>query len=262
MRNIFDLTGKTVVITGGAGYLGSAMSEVLAQYGADLFVLGRDYQKNLAKAKALKEKYSCKICESLPFSIDDPEIVKETFRKIVDVTEKIDVLINNAAYSSPGSVDEYSLDSWKRGLDGTINSTFIVSQQVLNYMVEQKFGNIINIGSMYGMVAPNMEIYGDSGQNNPANYGAGKAAVIQFTKYLASVYGELGIRVNCISPGPYPNELVQNNDEFVRNLSNKTMLKRIGQPRDLCGLVVYLASDASSYMTGQNIAVDGGWTAW
>ena len=115
---------------------------------------------------------------------------------------------------------------------------------------------------MYGMVAPDMSIYGDSGQNNPANYGAGKAAIIQFTKYLASVYGARGIRANAVSPGPFPNPEVQKDQRFIGELCRKNPMHRIGRPEDLQGIIVFLASDASRYVNGQNIAVDGGWTAW
>ena len=260
--NLFDLSNKTIIITGGAGHLGTAMSEALAAYGAELFILGHDYYKNSLLAEQIKAKYQCKVCEALDFDIDDLEKIKSAIEKIKCKAGKIDVLINNAAYSSPGKLEDYTVDQWVKGIDGTINAVFKVTQPVLQVMLAQGYGNIINIGSMYGMVAPNMEIYGTSGQNNPANYGAGKAAVIQFTRYIACVYGEKGIRANAISPGPYPNKKTQENTEFVEQLSRKTALKRIGRPEDLQGIVVYLASDSSNYLTGQNIAVDGGWTAW
>lgn len=129
-------------------------------------------------------------------------------------------------------------------------------------MLEKRKGTILNIASMYGVVSPNPEIYGTSGQNNPANYGAGKAAIIQFTRYLACHYGRKGIRANSISPGPFPNDQTQLNKEFIAQLSNKTALGRIGLPDELKGAVLLLVSSAGSYITGQNLAVDGGWTAW
>jgi len=136
-------------------------------------------------------------------------------------------------------------------------------REVLPYMLDKKKGKIIDIASMYGIIAPDPSTYGnDVRLNNPANYGAGKAAVIQFTKYIASYYGRQGIISNCISPGPFPNEGVQENKEFIKRLSEKTMLGRIGHPDDLKGAAVFLASDASDYITGQNICVDGGVTAW
>lgn len=260
--NLFDLSGKTIIITGGAGHLGSAMSEALAAYGANLFILGHNAEKNKRKAIELKTRYNLSVCESLIFNLDDDNSINETINAVVKQTGRIDVLINNAAYSCAKPLESYTYEEWTRGIDGTINGVFRVTQVCLRQMLKQKVGNIINIASMYGMVAPDMSIYGDSGQNNPANYGVGKAAVIQFTKYLATVYGSKGIRANAISPGPFPNPNVQKNKQFIAELCRKNPLHRIGQPEDLYGVIVFLASDASAYLTGQNIAVDGGWTSW
>ncbi len=261
--NLFDLHGKTIVITGGAGYLGSAMSEALASYGADLFILGHNSEKNRDKADELKARYHLRVCESYPFDISDIQIIKDTFKRIKEKTEKIDVLINNAYYIGPvHKIEDYEEEEWNQGIDGTINSVFRVTKAVIPYMIQQNSGNIINIASMYGMVSPDMGIYGDSGQNNPANYGAGKAAVIQFTKYIACVYGEKGIRSNAVSPGSFPDKETCRKERFIRNLENKVPLKRIGEPEELKGIIVFLASDSSKYVNGQNIAVDGGWTAW
>lgn len=262
-KSLFDLHGKTIVITGGAGYLGSAMSDALASYGADLFILGQNVQKNEEKARQLKNKYVLPICESYPFDITNIEMIQDALKNINDKTGRIDVLINNAYFVNPAQkLEDYTSEAWNQGIDGTINSVFRVTQAALPHMLKQKSGNIINIASMYGMVSPDMSIYGDSGENNPANYGAGKAAVVQLTKYVACVYGEKGIRSNAISPGPFPNKDTQKMDWFIHNLEKKVPLKRIGEPEDLKGIIVFLASDASRYVNGQNIAVDGGWTAW
>ncbi len=262
-HSLFDLRGKTIIITGGAGYLGSAMSDALASYGAELFILGQNTQKNKAKAEELKDKYARSVCESYPFDITDTKLIQKVFRTIQEKTGRIDVLINNAYFiGNVQSLEDYTTDAWNQGIDGTINSAFRVTQAAIPYMVQQKSGNIINIASMYGLVSPDMSIYGNSGENNPANYGVGKAAVIQLTKYIACVYGEKGIRSNSISPGPFPNKETQKMEGFIHNLEKKVPLKRIGEPEDLKGIIVFLASDASKYVNGQNIAVDGGWTAW
>ena len=262
-NRLFDLRGKTVVITGGAGYLGSAMSDALASYDAELFILGQNTKKNGDKAKELKEIYALPVCECYPFDMTDTEMIRETFENIKKKTGKIDVLINNACFTGAvQKLEDYTFGDWNKGIDGSINSVFRVTQAVLPYMLKQRSGNIINIASMYGMVSPDMSIYGNSGENNPANYGVGKAAVIQFTKYVACVYGEKGIRSNAISPGPFPDRETQKMEWFIHNLEKKVPLKRIGEPEDLKGIIVFLASDASRYVNGQNIAVDGGWTAW
>lgn len=262
LQTLFDLHNKTVVITGGAGHLGSAMSEVLVAYGANLYIMGKDHHKNKELSDKLKEKYSSAKCESIIFDIDNKDSVKMAINSIIKEEKGIDVLINNAAYYCARIFHEYTDDEWLQGMNGTINGVYRVTKFVLPYMMEAKKGNIINIASMYGMVAPDMRIYGNSGQNNPANYGAGKAAIIQLTKYIASVYARYGIRANSISPGPFPNENVQKNKDFINNLCSKNPMNRIGVPEDLQGIILYLASDASSYTNGQNIAIDGGWTAW
>ena len=261
--SLFSLAGKTVVITGGAGHLGSAMSEALAAAGANLFVMGYSEEKNAKKAAELKKRYNLRICESITFDLSDTSSAKKAVAAIIEKTGRLDVLINNATYTSPATVlEEYTDEGWCKAIEGTINGVARMIRLVLPQMLAQGNGNIINIGSMYGMVAPNMEIYGTSGQNNPANYGAGKAAIIQLTKYVACVYGGRGIRANSVSPGPFPAPAVQENQEFIAQLSRKNPLGRIGRPEDLRGIIVYLASDASAYTNGQNIAVDGGWTAW
>lgn len=262
LKDIFSLKNKTVIITGGAGHLGSAMSEVLARYGADLFITGKDLKKNQQKALELKEKYKLNICESFIMNIDIEKNIDDVLANIISLTGKIDVLVNNAAYSKFGRLHTISFDNWCQGIEGSINSNFRITQKVLNYMLKNKSGNIINIGSMYGMVAPNPDIYGNSGFDNPASYGAGKAAIIQLTRYIAANYAKYGIRANSVSPGPFPSKEVQKNKEFIAQLCEKNPMQRIGRPEDLEGIIIYLASDASMYTNGQNIAVDGGWTIW
>lgn len=263
MDDLFNLKGKTVAITGGMSYLGAAMAEALADYGANLFVLGHDKEKSKQYAKNLEDLYNCPICKGIGCDVSDSESIQRALDSIISITERCDVLINNAAFYGDGAPFEIcSDDNWNKSIDGTINSVRSVTQVFIRQMMKQKSGNIINIASMYGVVAPDMSIYGDSGKNNPASYGAGKAAIIQLTRYLASVYAKDGIRANAISPGPFPQVDVQRNVEFIHNLEKKNPMGRIGQPEDLKGIVVFLASDASSYVNGQNILVDGGWTAW
>lgn len=261
--SLFDLKSKNIAITGGTSYLGIAMSDALAKYGANLFILGHNREKSERFSKELKAKYGRTLCEGIACDVSDKLSIQAAVDMMIGMTGKIDVLINNAAYYGDGTPFEHCLDeNWLKSIDGTINSTRNVTQIVIRQMLRQQSGNVINIASMYGVVAPDMGIYADSRENNPASYGAGKAAVIQLTKYLASVYACEGIRANVISPGAFPNQDVQKNTEFIHNLERKNPMGRIGRPDDLKGIVVFLASDASSYINGQNIMVDGGWTAW
>ena len=263
MNGIFDLSEKNVVITGGTSYLGSSMTDALAQYGANIYLLGHSEEKINSLLFELRNKYDGVNCEGFLCDIGNKFSVENAISKVLEHSKKIDVLINNAAfYSDSTPFDECSDDNWLKGINGTINSVRRVTQVVIKQMLKQQFGNIINIGSMYGVVSPDMGIYGESGENNPASYGAGKAAVIQLTRYLACTYASKGIRVNAVSPGPFPQNEVQKDIGFIHNLETKNPMGRIGRPEDLKGIIVLLASDASSYITGQNIIVDGGWTAW
>ncbi|MDD3167988.1 MAG: SDR family oxidoreductase [Eubacteriales bacterium] len=262
MGDLFDLTGKNVLITGGTGHLGSAMCEGLAAYGANVILTSTDYDRANRAAESLSDTYRTS-CSGIKLDFTYPGDIEQGVNRIVSEFGSIDVLVNNACLGTMGFLEDFDNETWDIGIDGSINGVFRLTQKVLSQMKTQKKGSIINIASMYGMIAPNPALYqGDVTLNNPANYGAGKAAIIQFTRYVAAYYAKYGIRSNSISPGSFPNPAVQQNKEFVGRLSEKSMLGRIGQPDELKGILVLLASDASSYITGQNICVDGGWTAW
>ncbi|NGZ76112.1 SDR family NAD(P)-dependent oxidoreductase [Saccharibacillus alkalitolerans] len=258
---LFDLSGKTVVITGATGYLGSAMCRILAEQGATVVVTSRRAEECERLAEELRMNFGG---EHLGIGLDvlSTTSINEAFDRIINIFGSVEVLINNANVSTPGRIESYTDEEWEKGIAGSLHAYYKCIRKAIPHMLSRRNGNIINIASMYGIVSPNPEIYGDSGQNNPANYGAGKAAIIQLTKYVACHYGRDGIRCNAISPGPFPNRETQKNKEFTSSLNAKTALGRIGQPEELQGIIALLASDASSYITGQNISVDGGWTAW
>jgi gluconate 5-dehydrogenase len=151
---------------------------------------------------------------------------------------------------------------WIKGIDGTINGCYRLTKSVLAHMIRNGGGKIVNVASMYGIVAPDVSIYESNEYYNPANYGVGKAGIIHFTKYVAAVYGKYGINSNSISPGPFPNNKAQLNKDFIDKLIAKVPLNRIGNPNDLKGIILLLASDASGFINGENITVDGGWTSW
>ena len=259
---LFDLAGKTIVITGGAGHLGMAMSEALASFHANVWIASRDIKKCECFADRLNQKYGGS-CKGIGVDISSKESIHLCVKGVIEAEGKIDVLVNNAAYSVAGYFEDLTEELWSKAIDGTLNSVFRMCSAVIPKMIQQGGGNIINIASMYGLVSPDPRIYrGEVKFNNPACYGAGKAAILQLTRYLAGYYGQYGIRCNSISPGPFPSRLVQETNWFIDNLAERTMLKRIGQPDDLAGTLILLASDASAYITGANICVDGGWTAW
>jgi len=261
-NDIFDLSGKVILITGGAGYLGSAMSEAVAKYGANVVIASRNITKCSALASDLNDRYGGK-CLGLQCDITKTSDIEALVCEIYNKYGHIDGLINNASGSTPGFIENFADEDWEKGINESVNSVFRVTKAVLPYMIKGSSGSIVNISSMYGVVAPDPKVYnGDVKLNNPANYGVGKAGIIQFTKYIAAYYGRVGIRCNAIVPGPFPHPIVQKNSDFVSKLADKTMLGRIGKPHELQGIAVLLLSDAASYITGQSLCIDGGWTSW
>lgn len=259
----FKLNNKVAIVTGGYGYLGKYFVETLAEAGAVTIIGGRD----LDKCNILKEKIIQKIPGShvdfIKMDISDSNSIKDCYSKVYTKYKKIDILINNAAYGASNNLEDMTDKEWNYGIDGTLSSVFKCIREIIPYMKKNLSGSIINISSMYGMVSPDLRIYKDNSfQLNPPNYGAAKSGVIQLTKYSAVSLAKYKIRVNCISPGPFPSDNVQKNKKFITQLSNKVPLGRIGQPEELKGALILLASDASSYMTGHNLVVDGGWTIW
>ena len=263
--NYFDMTGKVVVITGGAGNLGQAMTRALLEYGASVAVIGR--------TDRLGEEFAAwREADKLVFIAEDLSAGDGAKKALAAAKErfgKIDVLVNNAAYGggAGGKSCEYRLDripdeTWEGGIDGTLGVIFRCTREVIPHFEANGGGVIVNVGSMYGLIAPDFAIYGDDIPWNPPSYGAGKAGVTQFTRYCASALAAKGIRVNSLTPGPFPNVGPKTDKAFISRLSAKTMMKRTGKADELAGALLLLCSDASSFMTGSNITVDGGMTAW
>jgi gluconate 5-dehydrogenase len=259
--SLFSLKDRVAIVTGGAGHLGFAISEALAEYGSVVFIASRKVSGRSTSILKLRKRFENRI-QAITMDISSSKSIQEAYNYVLDEHKRIDILVNNAHFGAGGDLESMPEKAWNKGFDGTINSVFRCTKEVIPIMKRTGRGSIINMASMYGMVSPNPEIYGNSGFNNPPNYGSGKAAIIQFTRYAACHLAPHGIRVNAVSPGPFPNKDVQKNEIFVSNLKTKVPRRRIGHPHELKGVIVLLASDASSYITGVNIPVDGGWTAW
>ena len=254
--NLFDLNGKTVLITGGYGYLGGAMALGVSEHQANVCVLARTESK-------FREAFGgdADRLRFIPCDIAASDSIKSAVTTVAEVHGSIDVLINNAMYCRGNDPLGISDDDWTFSVDGVISSVYRCIREVAPIMKQQASGSIINVSSMYGIVAPDFAAYENAPESlNPPHYGAGKAAVIQLTKYYAQLLGSQNVRVNSISPGPFPNLDTQKNQEFINALAERTSLGRIGRPEELIGAAVYLSSNASSYVTGQNLVVDGGWT--
>lgn len=259
-NQLFSLKGKKIVITGGCGYLGCEIVKGLLDFGAEIAIV--DYKIN-------RELFSIHPCISqISFyecNLNNTSSIKNTLKKAAGTEEVIDVLITLAANLGAGILNDVeTMDDayWEKGIDGTVGYTFRTIRESIPYMKKSTSGSIINIGSLYAVGAPDPRTYLDTPFSSTPNYGAGKAATVELTKFCAAYLAKYTIRVNSVSPGSFPHPDVQKNELFKNRLSDKTMLGRIGYPKDLVGVMVFLASEASAYITGTNIMVDGGQTAW
>ncbi len=267
MKNLFSLEGKTAVVTGALGLIGKEHCRALSEAGANTAVCDIDLKKAAEFAQTLPGKAA-----GYGFDITDKPAVEKARDSILHEFSSIDILVNNAAINdmveNPASAAEmskfenYPLDLFRRVIDVNVTGMFICSQVFGSVMARQGKGSIINVASTYGMVGPDQNIYQMPDGTQPfyksPSYPTAKGAVINFTRYLAAYWGKNGVRVNTLSPGGVENKQV---DYFIENYSAKTPLSRMAAPTDYKGAVVFLASEASSYMTGANLVVDGGWTA-
>jgi len=256
VKEMFDLSNRNAIVTGAAGQLGYQLSAALLEAGANV-VLADKAEVPKEKLKNL-ENIGPKTM-AVKVDVTDKDSIENMVKKVVSKFGKIDILVNNAGTAVFTPFEERRLDEFEKVLDVNLKGVFLCSQIVSKRMMKQKKGNIINVGSIYGLVSPNHRIYDKSGRNSSEVYGASKAGVIQITKYLATYLSKYNIRVNCISPGGIFN---YQDPAFVKKYSDKTPLGRMGNETDIKGAVVFLASDASAYITGHNLVVDGGWTVW
>jgi 2-deoxy-D-gluconate 3-dehydrogenase len=269
----FDLTGRVAVVTGGVGLLGTEFCRTLAEAGAAVAVVDLNASASQAVAGSLTSSGYQTL--ALPTDITQPESVNAAVDQVLSTFGRIDVLVNSAALDpkfdpeavnkgiTPGAFEDYPLDLWNSALNVNLTGMFLMTQACVKPMIEQgKKGSIINICSTYGLNGPDQRIYVKDGKRvafKPVYYTVTKAGVMGFTKYLAAYYAETEIRVNALTPGGVFNS---HEDYFVKNYSAKTILGRMARKDEMNGALLFLASDASSYMTGNNVIVDGGWTAW
>ena len=266
--DLFSLKNKTAIVTGALGLIGKEHCRALSEVGANVIVLDIDEQKCNQFAKTLSTESI-----GLGINVTDPESIKNVRDKVLEKFRHIDILVNNAAindmFEDPKAASEqskfenYPLELWQKSVDVNLTGVFLCSQILGFEMAKHKSGSIINVASTYGITAPDQSLYikedGTQSFYKPPAYSATKGAVIMFTRYLSAYWGKDGVRVNTLTPGGVEN----NQDEFfVEKYSAKTILGRMAKPTDYKGALIFLASDASSYMTGANLVVDGGWTAW
>ncbi|MGY6210908.1 SDR family oxidoreductase [Cytobacillus firmus] len=268
--NIFSLKGKNVLITGGLGYLGKECVIALAQQGANLAIIDLDLKKTEIFAEEISKKFCIKAI-GVSCDVSSETDVKKMIEQVISLLGDIDILFNNAASKSKDldafytPFEDYSIDEWRNIMSVNLDGMFLVAKHVSKEMIKnKKGGSIIQTSSIYGVVGPDHRIYSGSyflnrEINSPAVYSASKAGVIGLTKYLATYLAEFNIRVNTLIPGGIQ---TGQNERFIQNYSNRVPLGRMGLVKEMVGAVIFMASDASSYMTGQNIIIDGGLTIW
>lgn len=261
-KDVFDLSGRIAVVTGGYGHLGSAMALALLSRNATVIVAGRNEEKFKAKFSSIDDSgLLFRHCD-----ISDSDSIRHSFQKINSEFGHIDILVNNAHFAKGSALSDISDEDWSYTMDGVLGSVHKCIREVKSYMLAQGSGKIINISSMYGVVSPDPSLYqGEDCEKytNPPHYGAAKAGIIQLTKYFATQLGPDNIQVNSITPGPFPKVHIQEeNPAFIERLQARNPLKKIGRPEDLAGVCLLLGSKGSNFITGQNFIVDGGWTAW
>lgn len=268
---MFDLTDRAAVVTGGSGLLGKQFCLTLAEAGAAVVVV--DINEEGAQAVADEITAAGGKAFAAPTNIADPKSVNAMMDKTLAEFGRLDVLVNSAALDpkfDPDSIGEqganafetFPLEGWQQALDVNLTGMFLCSQAAVKPMLEQRKGSIINLCSTYGLGGPDQRLYQRKGQPpmyKPVTYTVTKSGVIGMTKYLATYYGTRNIRVNTLTPGGVYNN---HDPEFTAAYSYRTAMGRMAEQHEMNGALLFLASDASSYMTGNNLIVDGGWTAW
>lgn len=268
----FNLDGQVIVITGGAGLLGREYAQAIVDVGGNVVVADIDVHGAQKVAKAVSPGVDRAI--GLSVDVTSKKSVDDMVKKTLKYFGRIDGLVNNVAIDPKfdkkngkkhkETFENFPLDLWNRSLEVNLTGMFLCAQAVAPVMLSQKKGAIVNVSSIYGLVGPDQRLYEKNDPKapksyKPVTYSVTKSAVLGLTRYLATYWAGKGIRVNTLTPGGVFNG---NDSEFVKRYSRRTPMGRMAEKDEVSGAVVFLLSEASSYMTGANLVVDGGWTAW
>jgi NAD(P)-dependent dehydrogenase (short-subunit alcohol dehydrogenase family) len=264
IQELISLKGRVALVTGGAGHIGQAICETLAELGAAVVVLDVNSESTKESAARIANQFGVE-CAPLVVDLADQQAVQDVPAPVLDRFGRLDILVNNAAFVGTSNLEgwvspfkEQLPETWRKALEVNLTAPFVLTQACSEILAESGHGSIINISSIYGMVAPDMSLYDDTEMGHPAAYGTSKAGLLQLTRWLATVMAP-DIRVNALTPGGvFRNQP----DIFVTRYRARTPLGRMASEEDFKGAIAYLASDLSTYVTGQNLVVDGGWTIW
>jgi len=267
LTKLFSIEGKNIILTGSSGFLGQQYANFLSSLGANVILVDIDIVKNKKLEKNLEKKFNTNP-EAIKCNITDEDSVRKMKKEILKSYKIIDVLINNAVFhpktknkNITTKLNLFPLEMWNDAISVDLTGTFLCSREIGSVMEKQKGGVIINISSIYGLVGADQRIYGKSGLNSPPSYAVTKSAIINLTRYLAAYWHNKNIRVNSLTLGGVQDKTYMDS-EFIQRYSSKTILGRMANKAEYDGALLFLVSDASSYMTGSNLIIDGGWTAW
>ena len=257
----FSLDGKVIIITGGMGLIGKAFAEACAQYGANVVIADREKAGAEEHTEKMKKRFNKEML-GISFDVGKREDVEKLKKVTLDKFGKIDGLVNchqNKTAKFFAKFEEYTDEDWDAVVETNLKGTYLTCQIIGSHMAETGSGSIVNMPSTYSVVAPNQNLYKGTSLGCPAAYSASKGGVMALSQYLATYWADKGVRVNQITPhGVWNNH----EEQFEKNFSNFSPLKRMSYNHEVAGAAVFLLSEASSYVTGDNIRVDGGWTAW
>lgn len=264
IQNLISLDGRVALITGGGGHIGSTVAAAMAELGADLVLLDHQSERCRKTTSRLRRRFDTTV-ESVVADLRDEEAVRSVPDRVEASLGRLDILVHSAALTGEAGGSGYAVpfqdqesDAWREALEVNLTSIFNLTQAAAGLLADSSSSSIVNIGSIYGVVGPDPRLYEGLEMGNPAAYAASKGGLLQLTRWLATTLAP-EIRVNAVSPGGVRR---QQDEEFRRRYEDRTPLGRMAREEDVAAAVIFLASDMSRYVTGQNLMVDGGWTAW
>jgi NAD(P)-dependent dehydrogenase (short-subunit alcohol dehydrogenase family) len=264
-QDMFRLDHHVAIVTGAAGLLGEQHALALADVGANVVLVDRDVDTCQKRAREIVEHGQVR-ASALSCDVTKKSSWEDVLQQVLSQYGRVDVLVNNAGYTTQSRSKNYDrgflefpLEDWHQILEVNLTGTFLGCQVIGSEMIRQRSGSIVNLASLYGVVSPNHRLYPDTGIHQPAAYSVSKAGVLALTRYLATLWADQKVRVNCITPGGVDNG---HPELFATRYGSLCPSSRMARPDEMRGALVYLASSASSYCTGHNLVVDGGWTAW